>query len=1040
MTFIMAFSATLCSAATGGVNKDEGSLFTAEMIANARRNVEKHDWAGKLKNSAVGGAAWWIKQSDEDLWNMVPSWTLRRGLFVGPRSKLSCPTCHKSGRDRHWNADPVNKPWKISCRNCGAVFPKNDFRAFYQSALVDGVFDPAKGDPKYLVNVVDDQKAPGYDPSFGVDNGEGWVDADGDPLYFAAYYCQHYGWNRTVRAIGSLADAWVFTGEQIYAHKAAVLLDRIADIYPHLDYHTQNTKHFGGQGKIRYHHYEGYSLKILVPAYDKIVSGIADDASLFDFLAAKARQYDHINNPKRSLADLNRNYQDGVIREAAEYIRLGKIQSNGALDRETMALLGIVLDENPDTAAMLDWIFQKGTVWYGSSAKPIPTLFTATNISRDGAGPESAPGYNLGCYGPPLLRIAKLLRDYRPYTKHDIVRDFPRMKKVLDWPIDLLMIDAYYPRIGDSSCGTVFTAGFGEEFYKVGFQIYRDPRFAQILYRRHKRNMEALYGSVYDPDPEQIRKDVIAAIERVGSDIILHSHNMNGYGLGILRTEAAEPLNAWLYYGHTEGHGHPDKLNIGLFAKGIEMLPDIGVAYFDPAVHKYGLCDNTLGHNTVLVNRQRQIDNAEIGNTYLFDANYPVKVMDISSPRAYPEAPLYRRTVAAVSVSADDAYLVDIFRVRGGHSHDYMLHTHDVPLTTGGLDLVAQEKGTLAGQEFEYAQPLKGIRPGSRRENDGFYMLKDVRWDANPGDDGYVDFAYERANMRVRMLNMAGTKLALTKGAVPPLSAGKEMHFLTCAREGGEDLASVFVTIIEPYSGEPLIASASLIPIEPSADVSASQQPIALRVQLTSGRTDYVIHCPDRDAQHTYDGRIRMAGAFAVASHDPDGQWDRFYLLGGTQLAAGELELGLPTPAYTGKIREFDRQMDQDNCIYTDIRLPEGASLRGQQILIYTEPPTPWYPPSYKAEGFPQLVTYRIEDVRPDPANPNGSAISVGEYVFTRGYKEVAETLSGNIFAPTRAKAGLGTKYWDYDSGVAYHFKPGDTFTILNSACLELDR
>ena len=98
---------------------------------------------------------------------MVPSWTLRRGLFVGPRSKLSCPICHKSGRDRHWNADPVNKPWKISCRNCGAVFPKNDFRAFYQSALVDGVFDPAKGDPKYLVNVVDDPKAPGYDPTFG---------------------------------------------------------------------------------------------------------------------------------------------------------------------------------------------------------------------------------------------------------------------------------------------------------------------------------------------------------------------------------------------------------------------------------------------------------------------------------------------------------------------------------------------------------------------------------------------------------------------------------------------------------------------------------------------------------------------------------------------------------------------------------------------------------------------------------------------------------------------------------------------------------
>ena len=68
---------------------------------------------------------------------------------------------------------------------------------------------------RYLVNSVDDPKDPDYDPKLVVDNGEGWVDLDGDRLYFAAYYCQHHAWNRIWHAIGSLADAWVYTADPI---------------------------------------------------------------------------------------------------------------------------------------------------------------------------------------------------------------------------------------------------------------------------------------------------------------------------------------------------------------------------------------------------------------------------------------------------------------------------------------------------------------------------------------------------------------------------------------------------------------------------------------------------------------------------------------------------------------------------------------------------------------------------------------------------------------------------------------------------------
>jgi len=369
-----------------------------------------------------------------------------------------------------------------------------------------------------------------------------------------------------------------------------------------------------------------------------------------------------------------------------------------------------------------------------------------------------------------------------------------------------------------------------------------------------------------------------------------------------------------------------------------------------------------------------------------------------------------------------------------------MLHSFDVPLTTSGLDLVAQETGTLAGADAEYAIPFPNTRASTRCESNGFQMLKDVRRDTTPDEGCYVDWAFENAHMRVRMLNMAEKEVALSKGAVPPEAKGEKMHFLTCAHVGDEGLATTFVTIIEPYAGEALIASASLVDIEPTAGADDANRPVAIKVQLSNGRTDYIMHCPDRAQTHVYDGCIKMTGNFGVASQGPEGQWQRLYLLGGTRLAAGDVEVSLPAAAYTGQIRDFDKEMDGENCIYTDIQLPGGEALRGREIVIYGRPPKPWYPPKYKAEGFPQLVTYRIEGVTPDPEHPDNSAVCVGEYVFTRGYRETALTYEGNLFHPARAAKNEGTLYWDYDSGVDYHFNSGDKFEIINSAYLELSK
>ena len=72
-----------------------------------------------------------------------------------------------------------------------------------------------------------------------MDDGDGYVEGEKRWRFIGAYLI--YGqWKQAVLGgIRNLAAAYVITGERIYAHKAAVLLDRVADLYPRFDFGTQ---------------------------------------------------------------------------------------------------------------------------------------------------------------------------------------------------------------------------------------------------------------------------------------------------------------------------------------------------------------------------------------------------------------------------------------------------------------------------------------------------------------------------------------------------------------------------------------------------------------------------------------------------------------------------------------------------------------------------------------------------------------------------------------------------------------------------------
>ncbi len=181
---------------------------------------------------------------------MVTSQDLPRGIHTNV--KAGCPSCGKGIAPYGNYPWRVGGDWKLKCPNCGAIFPKNDFRAFYESALDEhGFFRRELGDQSLLFNTEHpDPKDPLH--KIYVDDGYGMMDEKGNKHLFIGYYNDFIQWKRIVSALLSLSRTYTLTSDARYAHKCGVLLDRIADVYPAMDFapfHTLGFAHsHGGRG------------------------------------------------------------------------------------------------------------------------------------------------------------------------------------------------------------------------------------------------------------------------------------------------------------------------------------------------------------------------------------------------------------------------------------------------------------------------------------------------------------------------------------------------------------------------------------------------------------------------------------------------------------------------------------------------------------------------------------------------------------------------------------------------------------------------
>ena len=159
-------------------------------------------------------------------------------------------------------------------------------------------------------------------------------------------------------------------------------------------------------------------------------------------------------------------------------------------------------------------------------------------------------------------------------------------------------------------------------------------------------------------------------IAKEGASPKLGSVNKQQWHLAIFgRAKGPMPRAAWLDYDSGGGHGHRDGMNLGLFAKGLDLMPDFGyppvqfggwgspkarLVYDDGrAQHGGGRRKGPGGRSAA-----RRRSGPTASNSSCIRA----------SAAALIGGQQYERTVATIDISDRDFYLLDIFRVVGGRT------------------------------------------------------------------------------------------------------------------------------------------------------------------------------------------------------------------------------------------------------------------------------------------------------------------------------------------------------------------------------------
>ena len=799
-------------------------------------------------------------------------------------------------------------------------------------------------------------------------------------------YIAYYNYRAAVSPVTAayaLAEAYLYTGDEKYGRAGAIILDRIADVYESFDFSIQNKTSagyifWGADGSGNLGKYVGHITDAEPHAHNlakacDILYPMLTDSYVINFLSRKAGEME-LENDKISSEKIWDNWANGILKEIYTAATEMKIQGNFALGQTAVTMAAIVLDNEPETTEMVEWVLRTGE--NGTGGNVLTKI--VDQVDRDGLGNETADNYN-GMWINSVNSIAEYLSVYNGRENLNLF-EHPKFTQMYIPFKDRVSLNNQTVNIGDNNNTAELNINVTPGTFVNGFKYLKDTPYgkdlAQYIYFRNGESVDGLKYGIFDKDPERVQDEILALIEEKP---VQDSDMQAGYGFAILRdgnkyasassaTATNNLRDFWMHFGKTGGHAHTDLMNISVGAFGLNLTPDLGYPALtgkDP--ERLQWTSGTLAHNTVMVGDASQDAITEtLGRPYHFDDAGAVKLIDADGARAYKETDIYRRTLIMVEVNDDVAYGVDFFRVRGGDKHTFSFHGQaENAYGVEGLEMVkqaAEESGEYelsfwnnsgafvtekihkeAGEYYgSYASPTleSGADPNSpdvwnyvTQYQRGASWLGKVRRDDEPSEKFAVEFDIkdyrktisDSSGIKLRvtqMNNFTADDVALAAGPIPtkPQNAvmPKTFDYMLVKRtsESGEDLDSMFTSVIEPYKGERYIEDISLVDM--SGEISGDNMARAVKVTHKGGkRIDYIMYATDNSVTYTVDGKFEFSGFAGVISFNDEGCVIYRYINDGTLIDGTET-----CASYTGTVAGFDDELaygDFENWI--DIKL-----------------------------------------------------------------------------------------------------------------------
>ena len=342
------------------------------------------------------------------------------------------------------------------------------------------------------------------------------------------------------------------------------------------------------------------------------------------------------------------------------------------------------------------------------------------------------------------------------------------------------------------------------------------------------------------------------------------------------------------------------------------------------------------------------------GNLNLYEANLSgLHVTEVDGQRAYTnKAQRYQRVMVMNTTDLARPYVVDVFRVGGGTTHDYTFHgairfdqtwESSVPLTPDPATYPMLEPGevwvepTSSGSSFPYYGFWREVSKGPATGN--FHVT-------------YRDTNLTlRRDVRLWVTDGGAADLFIGKTPVADRVNGEPPNFykywrpstILRRRISSGTQQSLFAHVVEPLRG----GGSRIVSVERLPLSTPGMEAVALRITFTDGRRDTVlVNLNDprvtgagggSPSISTADGAYVLDGRIAAHSAGPQGERAWSVAAADFRHAGGALKT--PGQVMEGVVTGFLRQATgaAGDIFVTSTPLPEGTALQGKWLSLRFE-------------------------------------------------------------------------------------------------------